>query len=146
MYSAVAYTSLRLSQTEISYGETLNIHAELEYRGPVSPILGFVEVMISSPDGRSFVKVFYINETGDLVSDWPPSYCISAGDKFVFDGSWDLKDTKGVFVEPGEYSVRATIITPNGWILQNIGQVSVVVSVKGSIPTASPNPTPTPNV
>ena len=142
MSSAVVYTSLRVSQTEMSHGETLNFLADLEYKGPVSPILGFANVWISSPDERPYVKTFYMKETGGIVSSGPvpPSYCISAGDKFGFDASWDLKDTKGVLVAPGEYSVRATISTPHDssgyWLLQSIGQigqVGVVVSVKGSI-------------
>jgi hypothetical protein len=149
MSSAQVKVSTNLSKTDISYGETVDIHAELEYKGPATPILGRATIHIINPDFSSTVKQWYTNETGNLVGGIgiPSSYCISVGDKFVFDVSWDFRDTKGVFVPSGEYRVLATIQSPGNssylWMLQTVGQENVSVSVGGSMPTPTSSPKPT---
>lgn len=109
---ALVYLSASVSKNAIDYGETLSIHAEMEYIGPVTPILGRPVVIIWNSEWGA-INEWFINEDGNLVDCADPEpYCISVGDSFVFDILWDLRDCNGLLVPAGEYRIQATIDSP----------------------------------
>jgi len=97
----------------VRHGETLSINFQLEYVGPVGPILGRPILFISDPD-LHVIRAWSIAEDGSLHPNGPTigPYTICKGSRFAFDIVWDLTDGFGRYVPPAEYIIAATIESP----------------------------------
>ena len=114
--------------------------------------------MIWKPQAENWktVRSWYIDEDSNLLDYSSAGYCIYEGDIFVFDVEWDLKDRNGLFVPPGEYTIRATILSPDKqeidsntswWLLSNTGpEVDLEVQIEGDMPAYTPTPKPSPTL
>jgi len=125
----VSISGASVSQSTATYGDTVNIHVEMQYVGPVTPILGFPTLMIHKPNGTVLAE-WNMDEQGGINPGFPAfpvPFCISQGNIFVFDVSWDLKDIYGYWVPPAQYNIQAGIMIPEQnnpqsyWILSSIG-------------------------
>lgn len=95
------------------HGLTVNLDFQIEYTGPLSPVLGRPVLYISDLDSNEMIS-WSMSEEGDLkVSrDSVEPYPVYIGSKYVFNISWDLTDYSGQHVPPGEYVVQATVESP----------------------------------
>ena len=155
--SAQIYLSADISSNVISYGETLRIHAEIEYIGPVTPILGYPVVIIWDLQAEKWkaIHMWTIDEDGNLLDNVRSTeYCIYEGDTFVFDVEWDLKDRDGSFVPPGEYRIQPSISSTHeldgktySWLLSDTGREGDwELHIQGDMPAQTPTPKPSPTL
>jgi len=106
---AKARTSIRLDTTTVRIGKTLSIEAELEYLGPLSPILGIPHLGIYD-ESRALIAEWEVDHNHSLVKHCE-DFCISVGDRFTMHIAWDLKNWRGEYVPPGQYEMWTGIIS-----------------------------------
>jgi len=95
-------------------GGTVSIDYELQYMGPLGPILARPIVLITGPESR-IVRTWTMADDGSLNPnrDSIEPYPISNGRRFSLHIRWDLTDDLGQGVPAGAYEIQVTIETPH---------------------------------
>lgn len=102
-----------IGEETVQHGETLNINYQLQYMGPIGPILARPIVFIADSDSQ-LIRTWSMTKEGVMKPNRESTepYPIGKGSTFSLNIFWDLTDSSGQYLPADEYVIQATIETP----------------------------------
>ena len=103
-----------LTEVAVQHGDILYINFQLHYIGPMGPILARPVVTITDSDSQ-LIRTYSMTLAGVLVFDCESvePFPVVKGSTFVFNILWDLTDSALKYLPAGEYTIRASLETPD---------------------------------